>query len=104
MKYNLTIGAFKWELDDSVGERELDKDMGLCDYANLKITIKEGMKDQIRKAVVLHELGHAFFASAGFDPREEERVVDIYASQLLGFVQENKEFFKTYFLEDGEDS
>jgi len=104
MKYNLTIGAFKWELDDEVGEVAMDKDLGLCDYENLAITIKEGLKEEVRKATVLHELGHAFFASAGFDPKEEERVVDIMAAQMLSFLRDNKEFFKSYFLEDGKDS
>jgi len=102
MKYNLTIGAFEWELDDAVAEVVMDRDLGLCDYEKLVITIKEDMKDQVRKATVLHELGHAFFSSAGFDPKEEERVVDVIANQLLQFIQNNKEFFKNYFLEDSQ--
>ena len=100
MKYDLTVGIFEWELDDEVGEEEMDGDLGLCDYETLKISIKEGLKDQIKKVTVLHELGHAFFSSAGFDPEEEERVVDIMAVQMIGFIQKNKEFFKYYFLEE----
>jgi len=104
MKYNLTIGAFEWELDDGVEETDMDKNLGLCDYENLAITIKKDMKEGVRKATVLHELGHAFFASAGYDPKEEERVVDVMAAQLLSFLRDNKEFFKSYFLEDEKDS
>lgn len=100
MKHDLTIGAFQWELDDSVEESAMENSLGLCDYENLAITIKKDLKDPVKKATVLHELGHAFFASAGFDPKEEERVVDIYAHQLLAFLQKNKEFVKKYFLED----
>jgi len=100
VKYALNIGAYEWELNDSVTEKEMDDDLGQCDYELLSIHIKENMKNQVRKATVLHELGHAFFASAGYDPKEEERVVDIYASQMLSFLQNNKEFFKKYFLND----
>jgi len=104
MKHNLTIGAFEWELDDGVGDKEMEGNLGLCDYEMLTITIKDGLKQQVRQATVLHELGHAFFASAGFDPKEEERVVDVIANQMLNFLQKNKSFFKEYFLDDGEDS
>jgi hypothetical protein len=103
MKYNLTIGAFKWVLDDGVSNEVMENNLGLCDYENLTIEIKGGLVEGVRKATVLHELGHAFFASAGFDPKEEERVVDIMAAQMLSFLQQNKEFFKNYFLEDVKD-
>ena len=102
MKHNLNIGPFEWELDDQVEVKGMDGNLGLCDYENLKITIKEGLTKDIRKATVLHELGHAFFASAGFDPKEEERIVDIMASQMLSFIKTNHDFFKEYFLEDCE--
>jgi len=104
MKYDLTISPFKWELDDGVEEKAMEGNLGLCNYEDLEITVKGGLKKEVRQAVLLHELGHAFFASAGFDPKEEERVVDIMASQLLSFLQNNKEFFKDYFLEDKDNS
>lgn len=100
MKYNLTIGAFEWVLDDSVEESRMDNSLGLCDFEKLDITIKKDLNEQIKKSTVLHELGHAFFASAGFNPKEEERVVDIYANQLFAFLKKNKAFVKEYFLED----
>jgi len=100
MKHNLSIGPFEWELDDQVEIKDMDGNLGLCDYENLKITIKAGLRSDVMKATVLHELGHAFFASAGFDPKEEERIVDIMASQMLNFIKTNKTFFKEYFLED----
>lgn len=105
MKYNLTIGTFKWELDDSVEEDLMGKRfLGLCDFENLSITIRQNLNEQVKKSIVLHELGHAFFASAGFDPKEEERVVDIYAMQLYSFLNNNKDFVKKYFLEDDKTS
>jgi len=104
MKYDLTISPFNWELDDGVEEDNMDGNLGLCDYVVLTITMRDGLKKELKQAVLLHELGHAFFASAGFDPKEEERIVDIYASQMLAFLKNNKEFFKKYFLEDEESS
>ena len=100
MKHNLKIGPFDWELDDQVNVKNMDGNLGLCDYENLKITIKEGLCSDIMRATVLHELGHAFFASAGFDPKEEERIVDIMASQMLNFIKTNKKFFKEYFIDE----
>lgn len=101
MKCNLTIGAFEWVLDDEVEESlMLDSCLGLCDFEKLEISIKKDLNTQIKKSTVLHELGHAFFASAGFDPKEEERVVDIYANQLFAFLRKNKDFVKEYLLED----
>jgi len=100
MKHNLSIGAFTWELDDDVEEKAMEGNLGLCDYEKLRISIKGGLNPQINKATVLHELGHAFFSSAGFDPKEEQRVVDIIANQMLSFLQSNKVFFKKYFLEE----
>ena len=104
MKYKLMIGAFEWVLDDSVEEVHMDNSLGLCDFEKLDISIKKDLNEQIKKSTVLHELGHAFFASAGFDPKEEERIVDIYANQLFAFLNKNKAFIKEYFLEDDKPS
>lgn len=107
MNAKITIGAYEWNYKDNVKEMphvEGDvKDnsectLGLCDYGKLEIYIKKGMPPDLKKVTIVHELFHAFFASSGFDPKEEERVVDILSNQLVQFIKTNPKFFKDKIL------
>lgn len=109
MKTKITIGAYEWSYADEVkeipsvdGEAKDNEEgtLGLCDYGKLELFIKKGMPKDLKKVVIVHELFHAFFASAGFDPKEEERVVDILANQLVQFIKANPKFFKDKILKD----
>lgn len=107
MKAKLTIGAYEWNYFDEVKEMPAinagakdneEGTLGICDYSKLEIFIKKGMPPDLKKVTIVHELFHAFFASAGFDPKEEERTVDILANQLVLFIKNNPKFFKDKVL------
>lgn len=107
MKTKLTIGAYEWNYSDE--EKKIpsiyndakgndEGNLGICDYGELAIFIKKGIPPDLKKVTIVHELFHAFFASAGFDPKEEERIVDILANQFVLFLKHNPTFFKNVIL------
>lgn len=98
MKSKLRISCYEWDFSDEEPTKEMGKDLGLCDYENLEIKVKKDTKSIIKKTTALHEILHAFFSSACYTPKDEERVVDILAPQIILFLENNKDFFIKYFL------
>jgi len=103
MKNKIRIGAYEWSYDDTVEKvpsKDPDEnDLGICDYNNLEIFIKMGIPDTVKKVTIMHELFHAFFASAGYQLKDdEENIVDILANQFVLFIKNNRKFFKENIL------
>jgi hypothetical protein len=100
MKKIIRIGPLDWTFDDNVTSKSMKKsELGTCAYEDLEIKIKGGLKTDVRKVTVLHELLHAMFSCSGYTPKDEENIVDILANQLLLFIKNNPDFFKEHILE-----
>lgn len=99
MEKDLKIGPYTWKYEDDLDviSKDEDKDskfeFGLCEYSNLKISVKKIDQPVIKKVVIVHELLHSFFYSAGYEPENEETIVEVLSSKIIEFLKENKEFF-----------
>ena len=87
----LKIGPYEWKYIDNC---DLKDTFGTCDYKDLEIKISKDQTGLVKKCTIIHELLHAAFCSAGYSPREEEKIVDVLANQLISFVKNNPDFIK----------
>lgn len=93
----IKIGPYTWSIND---EEDLSGKnvLGNCCFDNLEIKISNTIiKEDVKKAVILHELCHSLFYSGGFtfsSLKQEEAMCDFLANQLLLFLQQNPKFFK----------
>lgn len=86
----LKIGPFTWLFDYNAKINTL----GSSDIQTLTIQVKDKMPEDLKKVTALHEILHAMFSSSGYNPKDEENVVDVLACQILQFSKENKEVIK----------
>lgn len=75
-------------LDDD-GIKKLN---GNINYTNTKINIESEMSDQRKMNTLWHEVIHGIFDHAGLEV--DEKIVEVAANGICGFVQENPEMFK----------
>ena len=73
-------------------KKEMEDDMGECDYVNNKITLLRGMTDEKTMQTFLHELIHAVEKSMNINLKEDQ--VDNLSLGLYQILKENNISFK----------
>lgn len=54
--------------------------MGLCEYNRLQISIADDLPASVARAVVIHELTHAYMSSYGYNITESEGICDFFGA------------------------
>lgn len=97
----LKIGYFEvdyQEIDDLKDDNRNKLD-GVWDPNNSTIKIDSGLKNPLKKQIILHELFHAMLQVSGReDDRRNEELVDCLASILLTVMSDNINFFEEKIL------
>ncbi len=95
------VNKLDWEMDFEEGDKiHLNKGevvyLGLTDYVNQKISIRNGLSQQLTRSTVIHELCHCFLFSFGFnaDSYTEEAVCNLFGSHAEAILSLTDRFLK----------
>ncbi len=92
---NVAVGGFVYDVHAWNHDEALAGDLlGYCDNIKNQIKIADGLNDQRRAEVLLHEVLHAIFHQSGIEATREgeEKVVSGMAYGLIGLIRQNPDF------------
>lgn len=96
-----TVNNLDWEMnfedDDKVHLNQNNETiLGLTEYIDQKISIRNGLSQRLTRSTVIHELCHCFLFSFGFcaDSYDEEAVCNLFGSHADAILSLTDKFLK----------
>ena len=96
-----TVNNLDWEMNFEDGDKvHLNQDnetiLGLTEYIDQKISIRNGLSQRLTRLTVIHELCHCFLFSFGFcaDSYDEEAVCNLFGSHADAILSLTDKFLK----------
>lgn len=96
-----TVNNLDWEMNFEDGDKvHLNQDnetiLGLTEYIDQKISIRNGLSQRLTRSTVIHELCHCFLFSFGFcaDSYDEEAVCNLFGSHADTILSLTDKFLK----------
>ena len=96
-----TVNNLDWEMNFEDGDKvHLNQDnetiLGLTEYIDQKISIRNGLSQRLTRSTVIHELCHCFLFSFGFcaDSYDEEAVCNLFGSHADAILSLTDKFLK----------